>query len=83
MLRGTMVVFAGLLTIIILRHALHLHHWMGIILILAGATLVGTSRYPSVTSASVCALLSAERGSGLSVCQGLLQQAPLCCMNGP
>ena len=45
MLRGTMVVFAGLLTIVILRRTLHLHHWMGIILILAGATLVGTSRY--------------------------------------
>ncbi len=44
MLRGTMVVFAGLLTIVILRRALHLHHWMGIILILAGAALVGASR---------------------------------------
>ncbi|CAL5225386.1 g8193 [Coccomyxa viridis] len=43
MLRGTMVVFAGLLTIVILRRALHLHHWMGIILILAGAALVGAS----------------------------------------
>ena len=59
MLRGTMVVFAGLLTIIILRRALHLHHWMGIILILAGATLVGTSRYlisVNVSFASSCLL---------------------------
>ena len=50
MLRGTMVVFAGLLTIVILRRALHLHHWMGIILILAGAALVGASRCASSLS---------------------------------
>lgn len=48
MLRGTMVVFAGLLTIVILRRKLHLHHWMGIILILAGAALVGASRWASL-----------------------------------
>ena len=82
MLRGTMVVFAGLLTIVILRRALHLHHWMGIILILAGATLVGTSRYPSDTNASLCAILAAERASGLSVCQRLLQPVPSCCIDG-
>ena len=44
MLRGTMVVFAGLLTIVLLKRRLHLHHWMGIILIVAGAALVGASR---------------------------------------
>ncbi len=44
MLRGTMVVFAGFLTIVLLRRRLHLHHWMGIILITAGAAMVGASR---------------------------------------
>lgn len=44
MLRGTMVVFAGLLTIVLLKRSLHLHHWMGIILIVAGAAMVGASR---------------------------------------
>ena len=39
-----MVVFAGLLTIVILKRRLHLHHWMGIILIVAGAAIVGASR---------------------------------------
>ncbi|EIE26741.1 hypothetical protein COCSUDRAFT_4914, partial [Coccomyxa subellipsoidea C-169] len=43
MLRGTMVVFAGFLTIVLLRRRLHLHHWMGIILITAGAAMVGAS----------------------------------------
>ncbi|BDA40609.1 Solute carrier family 35 member F6 [Coccomyxa sp. Obi] len=43
MLRGTMVVFAGLLTIVLLKRSLHLHHWMGIILIVAGAAMVGAS----------------------------------------
>lgn len=45
MLRGTMVVFAGFLTIVLLKRRLHLHHWMGIILITAGAAMVGASRY--------------------------------------
>lgn len=39
-----MVVFAGLLTIVLLKRSLHLHHWMGIILIVAGAAMVGASR---------------------------------------
>ncbi|KAK9801947.1 hypothetical protein WJX73_008800 [Symbiochloris irregularis] len=43
MLRGTLVVFAGFLTIIILKRRLHSHHWMGIVLIAAGAATVGAS----------------------------------------
>jgi uncharacterized membrane protein len=39
-----MVVFAGFLTIALLKKSLHLHHWMGIILIVAGAAIVGASR---------------------------------------
>jgi uncharacterized membrane protein len=44
MLRGTLVVFAGALTIIILKRRLHIHHYFGIVLITAGAALVGASR---------------------------------------
>ena len=44
MLRGTLVVCAGLLTILILKRRLHTHHWLGIVLISAGAALVGASR---------------------------------------
>ena len=44
MLRGTLVVFAGILTVILLKRRLRLHHWMGITLICAGAALVGVSR---------------------------------------
>ena len=43
MLRGTLVIFAGLLTIGILRRRLHSQHWMGMALITAGAALVGAS----------------------------------------
>jgi hypothetical protein len=43
MLRGTLVIFAGLLTITILKRSLHSHHWLGIVLIGAGAALVGAS----------------------------------------
>jgi drug/metabolite transporter (DMT)-like permease len=39
MLRGTMVLFAGLWTMAILRRRLHGHHWFGMILIMAGAPL--------------------------------------------
>ena len=44
MLRGTLVVFAGALTIILLKRRLHIHHYFGITLITAGAALVGASR---------------------------------------
>ena len=43
MLRGTLVLFAGLLTIVILKRRLHTHHWLGMALIVAGAALVGAS----------------------------------------
>ncbi|KFM26942.1 Solute carrier family 35 member F6 [Auxenochlorella protothecoides] len=39
MLRGTLVVFAGLLTITVLKRKLYAHHWAGITLICAGAAL--------------------------------------------
>lgn len=43
MLRGTLVLFAGMFTIIILRRQLHIHHWLGMVLITAGAALVGAA----------------------------------------
>lgn len=43
MLRGTLVIFAGLLTIVLLKRSLYIHHWMGMVLITAGAALVGAS----------------------------------------
>ena len=43
MLRGTLVLFAGLLTIVLLKRRLHTHHWLGMALIVAGAALVGAS----------------------------------------
>jgi drug/metabolite transporter (DMT)-like permease len=43
MLRGTLVVFAGMLTIILLKRRLRSHNWFGIVLITAGAALVGAS----------------------------------------
>lgn len=43
MLRGTLVIFAGLLTIVLLHRRLHAQHWLGMVLICAGAALVGAS----------------------------------------
>ncbi|GLI67497.1 hypothetical protein VaNZ11_011682 [Volvox africanus] len=43
MLRGTLVLFAGFFTITILRRALYVHHWLGMVLITGGAALVGAA----------------------------------------
>lgn len=43
MLRGTLVLFAGAFTILILRRQLYIHNWLGMVLITAGAALVGAS----------------------------------------
>lgn len=43
MLRGTLVLFAGAFTVLILRRRLYLHHWLGMTLIVAGAALVGAA----------------------------------------
>jgi hypothetical protein len=43
MLRGTLVLFAGAFTILILRRQLFIHNWLGMVLITAGAALVGAS----------------------------------------
>lgn len=45
MLRGTLVLWAGLLTILVLHRKLHIHNWFGMVLIVAGAAIVGASRY--------------------------------------
>ena len=43
MLRGTLVIFAGALTILLLKRSLYAHNWLGMVLICAGAALVGAS----------------------------------------
>ncbi|KAJ9524510.1 hypothetical protein QJQ45_019531 [Haematococcus lacustris] len=43
MLRGTLVLFAGILTVTILRRRLYAHHWVGLVLIVAGAAIVGAA----------------------------------------
>lgn len=53
MLRGMLVVFAGALTIILLKRRLHIHHYFGITLITAGAALVGASRCALRSNADV------------------------------
>ena len=41
MLRGTIVMFTGILTILIMKRRLHAHHWVGMVSIVFGAFLVG------------------------------------------
>lgn len=43
MLRGTLVVFAAVLTVVLLKRRLRSHNYLGIVLITAGAALVGAS----------------------------------------
>jgi drug/metabolite transporter (DMT)-like permease len=71
MLRGTLVLFAGAFTVVILRRRLFSHHWLGMVLITAGAALVGASSiiYSSHDAAgdagpSLLAALRAALGGG-------------------
>ena len=41
--RGTLVLFAAILTIVLLKRRLHSHHYLGVVLVCAGAALVGAS----------------------------------------
>jgi drug/metabolite transporter (DMT)-like permease len=41
MLRGSLVLFTGLLAATVLRKKLHTHHWIGMMLILIGALIIG------------------------------------------
>ena len=43
MLRGTLVIFAGIFTTILLKKSLKAHNWIGIVMITAGAAVVGVS----------------------------------------
>lgn len=43
MLRGTLVLFAALFTLLFLRRRLYMHHWLGVTLISAGAAIVGAA----------------------------------------
>ena len=43
MLRGSVVVFTGILSVIFLGHKLRHFHWMGMALVCAGALIVGSS----------------------------------------
>lgn len=59
MLRGTLVVFAGIFTVTLLKRRLHLHHWLGIVLITAGAALVGASSVIYAAQAETSGRISA------------------------
>ena len=41
MLRGTLVLFAGMFTMLLLRRRLFIHHWMGMVLIMVRSLLGG------------------------------------------
>lgn len=43
MLRGSVVIFTGILTVVFLRRKLKAFHWLGMFLVLVGTALVGAS----------------------------------------
>lgn len=45
MLRGIVVVFSAILSVIFLKAKLYYHKWVGVILILAGLSVVGLSSF--------------------------------------
>jgi drug/metabolite transporter (DMT)-like permease len=43
MLRGSVVIFTGILSVVFLKRKLYVFHWLGMICVLIGATLVGVA----------------------------------------
>ncbi|KAK9863936.1 hypothetical protein WJX84_010068 [Apatococcus fuscideae] len=72
MLRGTLVIFAGFLTVTLLKRQLHAQHWLGIVLITAGAAIVGASSVLSSDNDLPTSLTanSSKRGSWLGALRG-------------
>eukprot|EP00798_Chlamydomonas_sp_ICE-L_P022126 gene22126-29187_t len=66
MLRGTIVLYAGIFTLIVVRRKLYIHHWMGMAFIVTGAAVVGAasviykdkSDVPPLTDLSLASLSS-------------------------
>eukprot|EP00118_Oscarella_pearsei_P006777 m.31299 g.31299 ORF g.31299 m.31299 type:complete len:400 (+) comp31478_c0_seq4:19-1218(+) len=43
MLRGSVIIFTGLLSVAFLRNRLRLHHWLGILVVIIGLVVIGVS----------------------------------------
>lgn len=43
MLRGSVVIFTGILSVIFLKRKLKIHHWVGMAFVMAGTAVVGTA----------------------------------------
>jgi drug/metabolite transporter (DMT)-like permease len=41
MLRGSVIIFTGILSMIFLKKKLRVHHWSGMVLVLCGLAFVG------------------------------------------
>jgi len=52
MLRGAVVIFTGILSMVFLRQKLQLFHWLGMLLVLGGLSLVGLASLQSKDSAN-------------------------------
>jgi hypothetical protein len=76
MLRGTLVLFAGTFTILILRRQLFIHNWLGMVLITAGAALVGASSviYQDAPGAHNNTLLAGPAGGVGLAAYGALEE---------
>lgn len=55
MLRGSLVVFAGIMSVIFLKKKLRLYHYIGIVLVMGGCAIVGlvSVLYPAEGSQGV------------------------------
>lgn len=52
MLRGSVVIFTGVFSVIFLKRKLHAHHWLGMVLVMGGTAIVGTASLPSVCASA-------------------------------
>jgi uncharacterized membrane protein len=72
MLRGSAVVFTGILSVVVLKRKLRLFHWLGMLLVCAGALIVGSSSLvapaPAEDDSAVVAPSNPLLGNILIVC---------------
>eukprot|EP00118_Oscarella_pearsei_P006776 m.31296 g.31296 ORF g.31296 m.31296 type:complete len:257 (+) comp31478_c0_seq2:19-789(+) len=53
MLRGSVIIFTGLLSVAFLRNRLRLHHWLGILVVIIGLVVIGVSQQAGSIPATV------------------------------
>jgi len=72
MLRGSVIIFTSVLSVLFLKRKLYLHHWAGIALVIGGTAIVGTQSYVCVPDAGAVCPAPPSSGPSLSTIGNIL-----------